>query len=334
MIAVFTARREEESMTLEEIITPIKTLWKFDYEPHVKALRDLYEVAKKEQWNAASDIPWHLETDPAQVGVIAGPGGDPLQDFDFIKALPEEKKVDLAKRRSAWTLSQMLHGEQGAMLCCGQLVEAVPDMDGKLYASTQVIDEARHVEVFHRYITRLDQVYPIMGPLKALLDAVLTAEMWQKKCVGMQVIAESLAMGTFKMMKKGTNDEVLKQVVELTAQDEARHVSFGLIYMKEELPKMSEPDRDEVEDFALAAVRILADPENQAANAEPLFKIFGEVGVDMNVAMQEMQEKFGDPEFQARQPNPFKEYVIPQLDRVGLITERTAPAYREMRLRN
>ncbi|MBW2421421.1 MAG: ferritin-like domain-containing protein [Deltaproteobacteria bacterium] len=321
-------------MELEEIVTPIRTLWKFDYEPHVKALRDLYEVAKKEQWNASSDIPWHLETDPAEVGEIAGPGGDPLKDFDFITTLPTEQRIELSKRRSAWTLSQMLHGEQGAMMICGQLVEVVPDMDGKLYAATQVIDEARHVEVFHRYIKRLDRVYPLMGPLKMLLNAVLETDMWQKKCMGMQVIAESLAMGAFKMMKKGTNDEVLKQVVELTSQDEARHVSFGLIYMKEEIPKMSEPDRDELEDFALAAVQMLADPENQATTAEPLFKIFGEVGIDMEVAMAEMQSKFGDPEFQASQPNPFRDYVIPQLNRLDLITERTAPAYRAMGLRH
>ncbi len=188
-------------MTFEEMVIPIKTLWKFDYEPNVKALRDLYEVAKKEQWNAATDIPWHLETDPAQVGEVAGPGGDPLKDFDFIKTLPEDKRIELSKRRSAWTLSQVLHGEQGAMLCAGQLVEVVPDMDGKLYASTQVIDEARHVEVFHRYIKRLDRVYPIMDSVKALLNAVLEADMWQKKCVGRQVIAESLAMGGFNMMQ-------------------------------------------------------------------------------------------------------------------------------------
>ena len=75
------------------------------------------------------------------------------------------------------------------------------------------------------------------------------------KCVGMQVITESLAMGTFKSMKENTRDELLRNVVELTAQDEARHVSYGLIYMKEELPRMSDPDRERVEDFALTAVR-------------------------------------------------------------------------------
>jgi hypothetical protein len=319
-------------MTLEEIVVPIRTLWKFDYDANVKALRDLYEVAKKEQWNAATDIPWHLETDPAQVGVIPGPGGDPLKEFEFIQDLPSEQRLELDKRRSAWTLSQMLHGEQGAMLCCGQLVDVIPDMDGKFYASTQVIDEARHVEVFHRYIKRLDRVYPIMPPLKALLNAVIQAEMWQMKCVGMQVIAESLAMGSFKLMKAGTKDEVLARVVDLTAQDEARHVSFGLIYMKEELPRMSEDGRKRVEDFAVAALRLLCAPEAQAAIAEPLFAIFREVGIDTVAAAREMEEKFLDPAFRARQPNPFRDYVAPQLKRVGLITDRTAPAYREMEL--
>ena len=319
-------------MTLEEIVVPIRTLWKFDYDANVKALRDLYEVAKKQQWNAATDIPWKLETDPAMVGVIPGPGGDPLKEFRFIQELPAKQKVELDKRRSAWTLSQMLHGEQGAMMCCGQLVDVIPDMDGKLYASTQVIDEARHVEVFHRYIQRLDRVYPLLSPLKSLLNTVLSADLWQMKCVGMQVIAESLAMGSFKLMKAGTRDEVLARVVELTAQDEARHVSFGLIYMKEELPRMSEDAHIRVEDFAVAALRMLCSPEAQMAMGEPLFAIFREVGIDTAVAAKEMEEKFLDPAFRARQPNPFRDYVIPQLQRLDLITDRTAPAYREMEL--
>jgi hypothetical protein len=266
------------------------------------------------------------------VGNLAGADRDPIQLLDVIQELPKDKWTELQKRRSAWTLSQFLHGEQGALLCCGQLVEAVPDMDGKLYAATQVVDEARHVEVFHRYIKRLDRVYPIMPNLKAVLDAVLEADLWQMKCIGMQVIVESLAMGSFKMMKANTGDEVLRKVVELTAQDEARHVSYGLIYMKDELPRMDEPDRNRVEDFGLAAVKMLADPARQAESAGPLIGLLAEVGVDVDAATKELQEKFTDPEFRRAQPNPFRDYVVPQLHRVGLITERTAPTYKEMEL--
>ncbi|MFQ5744314.1 MAG: ferritin-like domain-containing protein [Acidobacteriota bacterium] len=316
--------------TLEEIITPIKTLWNFDYDPHVKALRDLYELAKKQQWNAATDIPWHIETDPTRIGSILVGGSDPLADLEVINALPDDKKIELAKRRSAWMLSQLLHGEQGAMLCAAQLVEAVPDMDGKFYASTQVIDEARHVEVFAQYIKRLDRVYPMMPGLKALLNAVLEADMWQMKCVGMQVIAESLALGTFKNIKETTGDEVLREITTLTGQDEARHVSYGLIYMTEELTRMPEDERNTIEDFAIAGLKLLT--PNQAQGAGPMFEIFSDVGIDIEDLRREMQEKFADPAARPPQPSTFRDFLAPNLQRIGLITERTVDQYRELGL--
>ncbi len=316
-------------MNFETIDTTVKALWRYDYDTNIKALRDLYEVAKREQWNAATDIPWEIETDPTQVGDLSAPGTEP---FDFVKALPTEKQIELAKRKSAHLLSTFLHGEQGAMMICGQLVEVVPDMDAKLYASTQVIDEARHVEVFHRFIQRLDRIYPIMPGLKALLNAVLQADLWQMKCVGMQVIAESLAMGAFKTMMKITNDEVFRRVVELTAQDEARHVSYGLIYMKDAIPKMNERARDRLEDFAWTAMTLLATTpqlrEGEKA-ADPMAVVFDGLGIDPKKAADEMASRFRDPEFVKAQPNPFRDYAYPQLERVGLITERTASKYRE-----
>ncbi len=316
-------------MSFETIDTTVKTLWRFDYDMNIKPLRDLYEVAKREQWNAATDIPWEIKTDPAEVGdMINSPGVEP---FDFVKALPTEKQIELAKRRSAHLLSNFLHGEQGAMMICGQLVEVVPDMDGKLYASTQVIDEARHVEVFHRYIQRLGRIYPIMPGLKALLNAVLTADLWQMKCVGMQVIAESLAMGSFKTMMKITNDEVFRRVVELTAQDEARHVSYGLIYMKDEIPKMNERDRDRLEDFAWTAMTLLATTPQlrDGKQADPMAVVFEGLGIDPKRAESEMLSRMSDPEFVKAQPNPFRDYAYPQLERVGLLTERTLSKYRD-----
>jgi len=319
-------------MNFETIDTTVKTLWRYDYDTNIKALRDLYEVAKREQWNAATDIPWELETDPSQVGDMSATFDEP---YDFVKALSTEKQIELARRRSAHLLSTFLHGEQGAMMICGQLVEVVPDMDAKLYASTQVIDEARHVEVFHRYIQRLDKVYPIMPGLKALLNAVLTADLWQMKCVGMQIIAESLAMGSFKTMLKITNDEVFRKVLELTSQDEARHVSYGLIYMKDAIPKMNERDRDRLEDFAWTAMTLLASTPQMEKGKEyvdPMEEIYTDVGIDPKKAASEIVSRMRDPEAVKAQPNPFREYAFPQLERVGLITDRTISKYREVGL--
>jgi hypothetical protein len=289
-------------------------------------------VAKKEQWNAATDIPWEIETDPALIGdMMAEPGAEPL---DFVKELPTEKQIELARRRSALMLSNFLHGEQGAMMLCGQLVEVVPDIDGKLYASTQVIDEARHVEVFHRYLKRMDLIYPAMPGLTALINAVLTADLWQMKCVGMQVIAESVAMGSFKKMNQITEDEVLRKVFELTSQDEARHVSYGLIYMKDEIPKMNEPDRDRLEDFAFAAMTILAtnglvDEKQGRKWVDPMEQIYIDLGIDPKRANDETLSRLSEPGVLAAQPNPFRDHAYPQLERIGLITDRTRSKYQE-----
>jgi len=314
-------------MPVEELVTQLTTLWKFDYEPKVKALRDLYEVAKREQWNASEDIDWSLEVDTD--GDILAQPQDPTRELDMVLALPDEKRKQLAISNAAWILSQFLHGEQGALLCCGQLIEAVPDIDGKLYAATQVVDEARHVEVFHRYISRLDRVYPIDPSLQAVLNQILEADMWQMKCVGMQVIVEGLAMGAFKIMKEDSNDELLRSIVELTAQDEARHVSYGLIYMKDELPRMSDPDRDRVEDFAFSAVEALSG-RRPGTGMSSQIELFQEVGLDPAQLATEMMAKIQDPEFQAKQPDAFRDYVMPQLGRLGLITDRTASKYREI----
>lgn len=314
-------------MPVEEIVTTLKTLWRFDYEPKVKALRDLYEVAKREQWNASADIPWELETE--KPGEVLAPRQRMFRELDVVKALPEEKQTELAVRNAAWILSQFMHGEQGALLCCGQLVEVVPDIDGKLYAATQVVDEARHVEVFHRYITGLHHVYPMDPTLQAVLNKILEADLWQMKCVGMQVIVEGLAMGSFKIIKEGTSDELLRRIVGLTSQDEARHVSYGLIYMKDELPRMPDPDRERVEDFAFAAIDALCG-RRPGTGMLTRGAVLAEVGVDLAKAASEIRVKLADPEFRAAQPDPFRDYVLPQLTRLGIITERTAPRYREL----
>jgi hypothetical protein len=314
-------------MQMDKLLTQVTTLWKFDYETNVKALRDLYEVAKREQWNAATDIPWNLEIDPH--GDILARRQDPSAELDVVRALPEKKQTELAIHNAAWILSQFLHGEQGALLCCGQLVEAVPDIDGKLYAATQVVDEARHVEVFHRYIQRLDRVYPIDPTLQTVLNAILEADLWQMKCVGMQVIVEGLAMGSFKIMKEESNDPLLKSIVELTARDEARHVSYGLIYMKDELPRMPDPERERVEDFAYTAVELLSGRKPGTGFGSQL-ELMRQVGIDPAVAVAEIMEKIRDPKFLAAQPDAFRDYVMPQLTRLGIITERTAPKYRAL----
>src|SRR5208282_2321355 len=140
----------------------------------------------------------------------------PMFQTELYRSLSEENKYQLGRKFAAWRLSQFLHGEQGALMVCGQLVDAVPDLDAKMNAAAQVFDEARHVEGFRKYITTLER----------LLTTVMEHDRWEPKYVGMQVVAEGLAIAAFRFMQRETKDELLKELLEYIMKDEARHVGF------------------------------------------------------------------------------------------------------------
>ena len=175
----------------------LDTLWDFDYEPTHAELESLYETAKKNQWNGSIDLDWSrpigkegpvLNTHLAFMGT------------EFFPRLTSEEQKEVEIRVSAWRLSQFLHGEQGALLVASQLVNPVPELDCKLYASTQVMDEGRHVEVFEKYVKKLHKIYPVDPLLKALIDEILTSEHWELKLLGMQMLIEGLAIAAFNVM--------------------------------------------------------------------------------------------------------------------------------------
>jgi hypothetical protein len=217
-------------------------------------------------------------------------------------------------------------------LCCGELVDNVPDVEGKLYAATQVMDEARHVEVFHKYLKKLDKTYPITDGLKNVLDAILEAGTWQQKCVGMQIMVESLAMGSFKNMLVTAQDPLLKDIVTLTARDEARHVSFGIISLRHEIPKMPEEERASLEDFALTALNVLV---GRAGDARIPGQSVGfdqpwiDVGLDPKEVIAALTEERRLSPPKTKQQPLIQHYMIPNLQRVGLISDRVRPQYIE-----
>jgi hypothetical protein len=307
------------------------TQWRFEYESNDPELENLYELAKTNQWNVTTDINW--DRDIRGDADILDRNEDPLGRSKFFQTLSKQTQQEVMANQAAFTLSQFLHGEQGALLCCGELVDNVPDVEGKLYAATQVMDEARHVEVFHKYLKKLDKSYPITDGLKNVLDAILSAETWQAKCVGMQIMVESLAMGSFKNMLVTANDPLLKDIVVLTARDEARHVSFGIISLQHEIPTLPEEDRAKLEDFALTALNVLLGrtgdarlPGRSVGFEQPLI----DAGLDpaeVQAALMAEYETDGPPRTEA-QPL-IQHFMIPNLERVGLISDRIRPAYEE-----
>src|SRR5499426_2614989 len=228
----------------------LETLWDYDYVPTHDELATLYETAKKNQWNGSTAIDWtrSVGTEGPVLNVQMA-----FQGTEFYTKLTDEEKKEVEIRVSAWRLSQFLHGEQGALVVCGQLVNSIPELDAKLYASTQVVDEGRHVEVFERYTKKLHRIYPVDPLLKGLIDEILSSEAWELKLLGMQMLIEGLAIAAFNVMHKQTADPTLRDVLDYVLQDEGRHVNFGYFALKRAVPVMEAARREQLEDFALRA---------------------------------------------------------------------------------
>jgi hypothetical protein len=242
------------------------TIFTWDYSLARPALRKLYEKAKTGQWNATLDLPWETPVDQEAIVVAnndqAIARGLSMDDSYFIGS-PVEKWgdkewVQFGIQQQNWTLSQFLHGEQGALLCTAKIVETVPWYDAKLYASTQVMDEARHVEVFARYLDeKLSGHYPINAHLRLLLDDIVNDSRWDMTYLGMQIMVEGLALAAFGFMHQMTTEPLLKQLLRYVMSDEARHVAFGVLSLKEVYEGMTAAELRERQEFAFeAAVRM------------------------------------------------------------------------------
>ena len=172
----------------------------------------------------------------------------------------DKRKGELRRHVEAWRFSQFMHGEQGALICTAKIVQTVPDIDSKFYAATQVIDEARHVEVYCRYLhEKVQLVYPLNDYLKALLDDVIADCRWDMTYLGMQVLIEGLALAAFGVIRNNATDPLAKALNAYVMQDEARHVMFGRLALRDYYPQLTEAERAEREDFCVEACYLMRD---------------------------------------------------------------------------
>ena len=238
-------------------------IFTWDYSLSRPALRKLYEKAKTGQWNGATDLPWDTDVDVERTvaadQAILGTGFDQtLYDGTPVEKWGEKEWLEFGIESRNWTLSQFLHGEQGALLCTAKIIETVPWYDAKLYASTQVVDEARHVEVFARYLEeKLGGGYHVNAHLRALLDDIINDSRWDMTYLGMQVMVEGLALAAFGFLHQTTGEPLLKQLLRYVMSDEARHVAFGVLSLKEVYDGMTDVEMKDRQEFAFeAAIRM------------------------------------------------------------------------------
>jgi hypothetical protein len=265
--AILEITNTERDAVISAVADNSDAIFTWDYEKGARPpLEKLYEKAKVSMWNGETDLPWETEVDQERV-VIAnaeanGAQGLGLADFD-VSGTPFEKWSEaqwmkLGIESQNWTLSQFMHGEQGALICTAKIVETVPWIDAKYYASTQVMDEARHVEVFAKYLdTKLSGHYPVNAHLKMLLDDIVNDSRWDMTYLGMQIMVEGLALAAFGFMHQMTTEPLLKQLLRYVMSDEARHVAFGVLSLKEYYEGLSDAEIFERQQFAFeAAVRM------------------------------------------------------------------------------
>jgi hypothetical protein len=205
---------------------------------------------------AQSSLPWETPVDlenPQYPDEMM-----PLYGSELWARMDRKERDKLNVELFSWVLSQFLHGEQGALLAATQLVSSVPDIDSKYYAATQVMDEARHVEVYDRYLhEKIGFSYPISPYLKRLLDLILTDGRWDMKLLGMQIMVEGLALAAFGMIRSQTQEPLLKKLTHYVMLDEARHVAYGVLSLKDHYGDMKESERDEREDFVYEAAVLM-----------------------------------------------------------------------------
>lgn len=262
--AILAVANTDVDAVLHTIKAEADVLFTWDYERSRPALGKLYEKAKTSQWNAETDLDWSIEVDEAEVArtnQVNIPGGG-LSGKDMTGTPFEKWKEDdwlqLGIEMQNWTLSQFLHGEQGALICTAQIVETVPWIDAKYYAATQVVDEARHVEVFAKYLnTKLSGHYQINAHLRLLLDDIIADNRWDMTYLGMQIMVEGLALAAFGFMHQMTTEPLLKKLLRYVMSDEARHVAFGVLSLQEFYKELNSQEIRERQEFAFeAAVRM------------------------------------------------------------------------------
>jgi hypothetical protein len=292
-------------------------IFTWDYDRTRKGLAKLYERAKTSQWNGSTDLDWSIEVDVEKVATEMQ--GAVAHIRERLVALPnsplrswgEKEWTSFAIEAFKWRMSQFLHGEQGALICTAKIVETVPWIDAKYYASTQVMDEARHVEVFARYLdTKLDGHYPVNPALQLLIDDIIADQRWDMTYMGMQIMIEGLALAAFGFMHATTQEPLLKKLLRYVMSDEARHVAFGVLSLQEYYQGLDGKEIRERQEFAFEAALRMRDRLMMHA-------VWERAGIDREAITRML--------FEIRQPgvNPFQaalfSKIVPNCKKLGLL---------------
>ena len=305
---------------LEAVPESSDTLFNWDYEIRKDALLNLYEKAKKLQWNASTDIDWSTDVDPEEF-----PDFMPPEVFNTLLNPPRRMEIkeirEFRVHQLGWMLSQFMHGEQGALLATAQIVNTVPWTEAKFYAANQVADEARHVEVYRRYLTeKLPVSYPVNPHLHTLLTQIIREPRWDMTYLGMQIMVEGLALAAFGLMNfMNPQEPLIQQITGYVMRDEARHVAFGVLSLEDVYADMTSKELAEREEFVIEAAHLMRD-------RLLMEEVWERLGYDLKVWIPwSLQTPF----MLAFRQLLFSK-IVPNLKRLGLLTPKVRVAFEEL----
>ena len=313
----------EQELNPEDVVeifnTPLTGCYNWDYKVQDNRIKKLYELGKELEWNVEKDVDWSIPYPEFSDDGFKFMDDQWKNHKDYAK-LSYEDRCQFIKDSQDWTISQLMHGEQGALLVASQLTSCAPTFNAKLYAASQTFDEARHVEAFNKYLqTRIGRIMPIGNNLKALLDKILTDPRWDFKFIGMQIIIEGLALAIFNTIRDTTQDPVFKRLLGLVIRDEARHVTFGVNYLTSFVTTLTEEERIEREDFCLEACTVMRNRFKQ-------YEVWEKWGFDLEYTDEWSRENTLSSQFQYLLFNR----VMPNLKKIGLLPDRLLPKYEQL----
>jgi 1,2-phenylacetyl-CoA epoxidase catalytic subunit len=302
-----------------EVPSGSTTIFNWEYDETRDRLLTLYEKGKEKQWNAQTRLDWSIDVDP-ESGQNTPDQYIPIYGSDMWEQLNEKERGELRHHVGSWMNSQFLHGEQGALICASKIVQTVPDVDSKFYAATQVMDEARHVEMYGKYVQeKLELAYPINPHLKALLNEVIADPRWDMTYLGMQVIIEGLALAAFALIRDFSEEPLAKAINTFVMQDEARHVAFGRLALRDFYPNVTQAERDEREEFVVEACYLMKD----RFMAE---EVWERMGLDVERCMKYVDESEMTQEFRKL----LFSRIVPTVKDIGLWGPKVQKAYADM----
>ncbi|MEV4257340.1 ferritin-like domain-containing protein [Spirillospora sp. NPDC049652] len=291
----------------------------WEYDDGRDRLLNLYQKGKDKQWDAQKRIDWDLEVDPNNVAGLPEQF-NPLMGSDIWDKMSQAERDEFGRHQGAWLFSQFLHGEQGALNVSARIVQSVPDLDSKFYAATQTMDEARHVELYSRFLReKIGMYYPINQDLAKLLAESLEDSRWDLPYLGMQVLIEGLALAAFGLYRDMSTNPLVKQLLAYVMQDEARHVAFGRLALRDYYAELTEKERAEREEFVVEGCYLMRDR----------FK-GREVFEQLDMPMDKCMEFVDNSDMYTLYQSLLFSRIVPCVKDVGLWGEKVQAAYLDM----